>query len=221
MNIQYKNIILSSKKFTNSLKRDLSSPYVNFFVILWMVSYFVLPIIMYWYSLDLSGFMIIGLPIIWIILFLLLRSFLRFLWKYVKMFFEKIIFSLNNLRQDDLDISTINKILEKAESVHKIFSTLNNRLYILKMIASKETIILFKRTTELIGKFLIDILSDLRSDLTARLIEQEKAIESAKREVEKHIQWTIVLEQVSELQKARLDRQIEQFEELQKVLVKT
>ena len=79
MNIQYKNIILSSKKFTNSLKRDLSSPYVNFFVILWMVSYFVLPIIMYWYSLDLSGFMIIGLPIIWIILFLLLRSFLRFL----------------------------------------------------------------------------------------------------------------------------------------------
>jgi pyruvate-formate lyase len=64
------------------------------------------------------------------------------------------------------------------------------------------------------------ILKDLRSYLHTRVTEQQKALESAKSEVEKNILGTTTLEQVSEIQKARLDRQIEQFEELQKVLVK-
>ncbi len=64
------------------------------------------------------------------------------------------------------------------------------------------------------------ILTDLRWDLDTRIREQQRSLEWAKVEVEKHIRWTSELEQVSELQKARLDRQIEQFEELQRVLVK-
>lgn len=64
------------------------------------------------------------------------------------------------------------------------------------------------------------ILTDLRSDLSLRLTEQQQFLESAKSEVEKNIQWTTELEKVSELQKLRLDKQIEQFEELQRVLVK-
>ncbi len=67
---------------------------------------------------------------------------------------------------------------------------------------------------------ILGILNDLRSDLTNRLNEQQEILESAKSEVSKNIQWTTELDQVSELQRMRLDKQIEQFEELQSVLVK-
>ena len=68
--------------------------------------------------------------------------------------------------------------------------------------------------------FFIDFIQNLRSDLQLRLEEQQKTLEQAKSEVEQNIHGTSELEQVSELQKARLDRQIEQFKELQRVLVK-
>ncbi len=67
---------------------------------------------------------------------------------------------------------------------------------------------------------IITIITDVITDLQLRLEEQQKTLEQAKSEVEKNITWTTELNQVSELQKARLDRQIEQFEELQKILVK-
>jgi flagellar motility protein MotE (MotC chaperone) len=73
---------------------------------------------------------------------------------------------------------------------------------------------------ELEYKFLLNILTDLRSDLATRLTEQRSILESAKTEVEHNITGTPELLAVSELQKARLDRQIEQFEGLQRVLVK-
>ena len=67
---------------------------------------------------------------------------------------------------------------------------------------------------------LIKYLTDLRSDLATRLTEQQQILEWAKSEIEHNITGTPELIVVSELQKARLDRQIEQFEELQRVLVR-
>lgn len=69
-------------------------------------------------------------------------------------------------------------------------------------------------------QFILEQLLDLRSDLATRLTEQQQILESAKTEVEKNITGTPELLAVSELQKERLDRQIEQFEELQRVLVR-
>ncbi|MBP9779863.1 hypothetical protein KBD33_04570 [Candidatus Gracilibacteria bacterium] len=69
--------------------------------------------------------------------------------------------------------------------------------------------------------WIIGLLSDLRSDLSIRLTEQRSLLESAKGDVKKHIQGTTELESISELQKIRLDKQIEQFEELQKILIRT
>ena len=69
-------------------------------------------------------------------------------------------------------------------------------------------------------EFINLILLDLRSDLATRLTEQRQILESAKSEVEKNITGTPELLAVSELQRTRLDRQIEQFEELQRVLVR-
>lgn len=78
----------------------------------------------------------------------------------------------------------------------------------------------FSSAVKDIFEWIMDIVLNLHSDLSIRLAEQEKILESAKSEVEKNISWTTELNQVSELQRARLDRQIEQFEELQRVLVK-
>ena len=67
---------------------------------------------------------------------------------------------------------------------------------------------------------IVTILTDLRSDLATRLTEQQQILESAKTEVEHNITGTPELLAVSDTQKLRLDRQIEQFEELQRVLVR-
>lgn len=66
----------------------------------------------------------------------------------------------------------------------------------------------------------LSILSNLRSDLQARIDEQQQSLEQAKSEVSEHIHWTTELNQISNLQRVRLNRQIEQFEELQRVLMK-
>ncbi len=68
--------------------------------------------------------------------------------------------------------------------------------------------------------FILAFSINLRSDLQVRLMEQQKILESAKSKVSKHITWTTELDHVSGLQRVRLDKQIEQFEELQRVLVK-
>ena len=78
----------------------------------------------------------------------------------------------------------------------------------------------YSNTLNTILLTLIKYLTDLRSDLATRLAEQRSVLESAKTEVEKNITGTPELVAVSEAQQVRLDRQIEQFEELQRVLVK-
>lgn len=70
------------------------------------------------------------------------------------------------------------------------------------------------------SQLLSQSLTETREILHKEMKQQQKTLEQAKSEVEANIHGTTELEQVSELQKARLDRQIEQFEELQKVLVK-
>ncbi len=68
--------------------------------------------------------------------------------------------------------------------------------------------------------FILLRLSDIHSDLSAEIEQQKQILESAKSEVEKNIKWTIELDSISDLQQVRIDRQIEQFEELQKILIK-
>ncbi|MBX9809778.1 hypothetical protein K2X92_05300 [Candidatus Gracilibacteria bacterium] len=64
------------------------------------------------------------------------------------------------------------------------------------------------------------VIFDFKNDLGVHINEQQKILESAKLEVENNIKGTPELEEVSELQKIRLDNQVKQFEELQRVLVK-
>ena len=112
-------------------------------------------------------------------------------------------------------IDTVSNILTSIESIHKAFSNLP----ILKKYAyAKDSKYLFLQKLE--TEYFIEILLDLRSDLATRLTEQQQILEWAKSEVQKNIVGTPELLAVSEAQKLRLDRQIEQFEELQRVLVR-
>lgn len=63
------------------------------------------------------------------------------------------------------------------------------------------------------------ILMELRSDLQFQLREQQKTLEWAKLEIEKYLVGSQKILKISELQKIRLDRQIEQFEKLQQRLI--
>ncbi len=68
--------------------------------------------------------------------------------------------------------------------------------------------------------FLIGILRDLKKDLSVRLSEQESLLHEAKRKVKKHLDTLPELEDTKRVQEMRLDSQIQEFEKLQKILVK-
>ena len=67
---------------------------------------------------------------------------------------------------------------------------------------------------------MVEMIHQLKSQLIQNILEQRQILESTKTEVEKNITGTPELFTVSEAQQVRLDRQIEQFEELQRVLVR-
>ncbi len=121
-------------------------------------------------------------------------------------------------------IKEVNKPLKRWKDVPSIQNILSRNEKILDITQSIRANHNLKTSSRTIYKmefeYLIAILIDLRSDLHLRLTEQQQTLKSAKSEVEKNIVWTTKLNQVSELQRARLDRQIVQFEELQRVLVK-
>ena len=120
----------------------------------------------------------------------------------------------SNLANINQLLNTNNRSIENTPLILKKIET------IIHLYKYKFYHFLDPKTIRLELQYFILLLTDLRSDLSIRLAEQQSTLESAKSEVEKNITWTTELNQVSELQRARLDRQIEQFEELQRVLVK-
>ena len=110
--------------------------------------------------------------------------------------------------------------LKKLEQINDIKNKLTFTYKVIKILISKSILKQFIDYTDAQFNGILDTILNLRSDLATRLTEQQQILESAKSEVEKNISGTPELIAVSEAQKTRLERQIEQFEELQKVLVK-
>ena len=129
----------------------------------------------------------------------------------------KISDNLQNLAEWNVHTNTIEIVLNKIEILWKQVWLLHNLKWISILYFLYQEYI---QWISWVINYITKLLLKLRSDLQIRLDEQQKVLESAKSEVEKNIHWTTELDYVSELQKARLDRQIEQFEELQRVLVK-
>ncbi len=118
---------------------------------------------------------------------------------------------------------TLFSSFDKTESIDEIVTKMETmRLLISKdyLYIKQKRLRVFKKLVKKEILFCTSVLYDLRADLSTRLTEQQSILKQAKSEVSEHIHWTDELNQVSELQQARLDKQIEQFEELQRVLVK-
>ena len=122
------------------------------------------------------------------------------------------------LQRSIIEMEDISTILKKVWKILRILKLVLFFKKIIYFLSPKKVYV--EITNYLKSELTIYTLSlnNLRSDLMIRLDEQKKSLESAKSEVESNIKWSSKLEQVSEIQRIRLDRQIEQFEELQSVL---
>ena len=116
-------------------------------------------------------------------------------------------------------VQNIDEILDKIDSIQHLYSFLRIYKWVIYYI-SHSHYPEFSGILEQTLEWIASILLDLRSDLATRLTEQQQILKSAKTEVEENITGTPELIAVSEAQQVRLDRQIEQFEELQRVLVR-
>lgn len=135
---------------------------------------------------------------------------------WIKKITQNILFIASNINKDITSTQSINDIINKNQEILSLIVKVKNYKKIINLFTNIDISEIHKATI----LWNISILTDLRSDLSIRLIEQEQILKSTKSEVESNIKWTTLLEQVSELQKTRLDKQIEQFEELQRVLIK-
>jgi hypothetical protein len=122
------------------------------------------------------------------------------------------------IQKDIYSQQTIDEIISKIKIGQKSLSK-NYIIEILKMINNElktihDTVLLDHRW------WLINITRNLQSDLATRFAEQQSTLTEAKSDLEANVKGTSELNSISELQQERLERQIEQFEELQRVLVK-
>lgn len=236
-----------AKEFDISEFEKLSKKIIEDWNNIWERYYFVIivftPFIVVWFwfnmILDYAEYFLI-IILIWMIMAPILLIVGKRLGQKIGSIVVKPFFSLLEYIKDVnillfRDISKIQTIIEILDKIKRIYFFISIILRIKKiwMIINKifhnsNYVSLWKNSliqlVELLDKninWIIWLLSDLRSDLSIRLAEQQSLLESAKWEVEKNITGTTELESISELQKIRLDKQIEQFEELQKVLIRT
>jgi hypothetical protein len=116
-------------------------------------------------------------------------------------------------RPDDID--TILKQSQKVKWIISFIMTIE-RLKFIFSDASKEKI---KTLVSIVISLGYMILMGLRSNLTLHLTEQKKNLQSAKLEIEENLVGNEEVFKASEMQKIRIDKQIQQFEKLQQRLI--
>ena len=117
-------------------------------------------------------------------------------------------------------VEPFDQIIKKTKHIHTLISVIYRMNKFISFFLGIKAI---NKINMYLQKYISDLMKfllDLRSDLANRLTEQQQILKWAKSEVEKNITGSPELLAVSEAQKIRLDRQIEQFEELQRVLVR-
>lgn len=204
-----KTIIQKEKRKFNENEMHLSPAWLILF--LWWFFY------LFWLSIQQQSYISVG---IWTALSTLLWA---GIWIARARFYSKIeptvksqILDLLEIHKELIGTFTITEsldgILEKTELLEKM---IRENLWFIK----KKNLRIFKdlSTKEVI--FCHSILSNLRSDINLRAEEQKATLKQAQIDISKYITWSDSLNKVSELQKSRLNEQIRQFEDLQKVLI--
>lgn len=129
-----------------------------------------------------------------------------------------------NKKLEEIDINTIDnfeEVLDISNQIYKIQTNMRNwkmwahMFFVIPWMSKK-----LKNLWILESQFLNQSLTKTRELLHKEMKRQQKTLEQAKSKVEENIHGTTELEQVSKLQQVRLDKQIEQFNKLQRVLTK-
>lgn len=181
---------------------------LNFCRVFWICFSFTIPDYFLW--ILASIILVLGISYIWLKLFSLYQS----------RFFQKLLHINTKLYQTLTQIDAIESVIEHLEAIKRIIS----RFYRIKKyltIGKGGIDDIVNNCIVQETNWLISIIKYLQSDLLTNIENQKINLLQAKFEVEQTIKGSTELEQVSELQQARLNRQIKQFEELQRVLVKT
>jgi hypothetical protein len=157
----------------------------------------------------------------------LLLWFIITLWWSFYLFEQKIKTYLDELRYyiigffyefnktDDIDL-----ILTKTEYIKNNLSRLITIYRGVRLLYNQRTIENYEEMLGCIIKIFIDVSINIKGDLSENIYSIQESLISAKSDVAKNITGTPDLMKVSELQQARLDSQIQEFEKLQKILVK-
>ena len=176
------------------------------------------------YALLATGELIAGIFLAWYLGYYLPHALIRYfvietVTSTINTYVDEIISVYKVIINGVNQISDAEEILQKMQTMPKLFRKLKRIRGYISFFDSDNSRTL-SHIQENDQAVIMAVIQDMISDLQLRLEEQQKTLEQAKSEVEQNIHGTSELNQVSELQRARLDQQIEQFKELQRVLVK-
>ncbi len=117
-------------------------------------------------------------------------------------------------------VDDIDAILGKVEEIYKLVNQMNWNLPFTDYFYSDRIHEIQKNIFQNEILFLTWVLQDLKKDLSLRLSEQGALLSEAKGKVKKHLDTLPELEDTKRIQEIRLDSQIQEFEKLQKILIK-
>lgn len=113
----------------------------------------------------------------------------------------------------------LEEILKRLNEIHHLISMLWKTLWWYSFLWSRKNYIFIKENLSLKNKLLLSWIRELRIDIEENIAEQTSILQWWKTRL-KNISDTEHMSEIQALQSTRLDHQIKQFEELQKVLVK-
>ena len=133
---------------------------------------------------------------------------------------EKIKTDLHLLYKESWNYDSLNTILAKINDINILYGKILKHSSILKIFYPKNTFISYRNFLNSVAIFLKIVLHDSNEDLQKVVKEVSKSLEWAKSEVAQNIIGTTLLDETSKLQQLRLEKQIEEFEKLEKILIK-
>lgn len=224
--------------FSKKLEKNLIDSATNLGIIIGFFS--ILPITMVCISIILplilkigyirfEGLFVLGIIICmsWIGIFL---SYFIVRWLWIYLFIQPLSTLIKNIKENIIHLhESIYSDIEKTQDIDEIVSKVSEIFLLQKRLLKIFNILktinswslqIYSKIIEESSKWILYILSDLSSDLSVKITQQQILIKKGESEVDKNLSWTPELLAVSEAHKLRLDRQIEQFEELKKRLEK-
>jgi hypothetical protein len=127
---------------------------------------------------------------------------------------------LNHYEKSFYEEKDFSDILETTEKLQKMLASLKFLKFIPYFGRSKKFTNVLEWYAHYIESTIFWTLLNLKKELFQKMTKKSEILSTAKSELQKTSEWNHTLSNITFLQSARLDQQIEQFEALQKVLIK-